>query len=240
MPKRLKVSIVCPSRNEAKTFPELVRRIDTTMKKLDYDWEIMIVNDASIDNSTEVLRKLQKQYKQLRPITHTKNKGQTGCFSSGFQNATGDIIITMDSDLEVIPEDIPLFLQKLEKDADVVNGIRTNRKHTFTIHFASRIYNLLMFLFFKTLTYDSASNFTAFRGKFVKGLKLRYNDHRYILPIVQHRGAKEIDEVIIHHYRREVGRSKYSAMKKFFYGFLELGYAWFRIVILRQYDIKKS
>jgi glycosyltransferase involved in cell wall biosynthesis len=231
---------VCPAYNEAKILPKLIKRISDVMKNLNFEWEVLIINDASTDNSADVLRKLQKRYKQLRPITHTKNRGQTGCFSSGFQNATGDIVITMDSDLEVDPEDIPLFLQKLKGEVDVVNGIRTNRKHTFAINFASRMYNMLVFLFFKTQTYDSASNFTAFRAKFVKGLKLCHNDHRYILPIVQRRGAHEIDEVIIHHHRREAGRSKYTAIKKFFYGFLEIIYAWFRIIVLRQYDIRKS
>ena len=242
MGKRLNVSIISPAYNEAKTFPELVKRVNTVMSKtVGSSWEFIVVNDNSTDDSVKVLQKLQKKYKNLQFINHSRNLGQTGAFSTGFKYARGKIIITMDGDLEVDPEDIPLFLQKIKGSVDVVNAIRTNRKHVFAINFVSRIYNLLMYLFFKILTHDSASNFTAFRAHLVRNLQLRHNnDHRYIIPIVQRRGARDIYEVVIGHHFRKAGMSKYTAIKKFFFGFLELLYAWFRIIVLKQYDIKKS
>jgi glycosyltransferase involved in cell wall biosynthesis len=232
------VSIISPAYNEAGTIPELVMRVSKVMEKSNCSWEFLVVNDASTDNSRDVMRTLQKKYPSLRPLNHVRNSGQTACFSTGFREAKGDIVITMDSDLEVRPEDIPLYLERMKGDIDVVNGIRTNRKHTFSINFASRIYNILMFLIFRTLTYDSASNFTAFKAGLVRNLKLTHNDHRYILPIVKRRGAREIEEVIIHHDYRKAGRSKYKAIWKFVLGFFEILYAWYRIEVLGEYDVK--
>lgn len=234
-----RVSIISPAYNEARTLPEFVRRTAAVMNKaVGAQWELIIVNDASTDDTRSVLDGLQKKYANLRPVHHRRNGGQTQGFASGFAHARGEIVITMDCDLEVVPEDIPLFLDRMRGSVDVVNGIRTNRKHTFAINFASRIYNILLFLFFKTLTYDSASNFTAFRGRLVRSLKLRYNDHRYIIPIVMRRGAREIDEVIIHHHYRKAGMSKYGAARKFILGFVEILYAWIRITLLGRYDLR--
>jgi len=241
MTNNIKVTVISPAYNEAANLEELVQRVHKTLTKFvgKRNWEFIVVNDNSSDNSKVILEKLKKKYQNLRPVHHYKNRGQTGCFDTGFKLARGDIVITMDGDLEVHPEDIPLFLEKMKHpDVDVVNGIRTNRKHTFAINSLSRIYNILMFLVFQSPVYDAASNFTAFRSKFIKGINLKYNDHRYIIPIVQRRGAREFDEVIIHHDYRKSGISKYNAMKKFFFGFFELCYAWYRINVVKEYDRK--
>jgi len=222
--KMVEVTVISPVYNEENNLKELVKRVSKTLKTyIGKKWEFIVVNDNSTDNSARILTALEKKYPNLRVFTHEKNKGQTGCFDTGFKNAKGSIVITMDGDLEVYPEDIPKFLDKMkEKDVDVVNGIRTNRKHTHSIHFASRMYNILLFLIFKTTTYDSASNYTAFRKKFIKGINLKKNDHRYILPIVMRRGAKTVEEVIINHDFRKSGMSKYRALNKFLYGFIEM------------------
>ncbi len=236
--QEIKVSVVAPAYNESGNLPEFVRRTEATLSKAvgNSGWELLVIDDCSRDNTAEVLGSLKKKYPNLRPINHTKNRGQTGCFDTGFKAARGKIIITMDSDLEVYPEDLPMFIKKMDDGADITNGIRTNRKHTFAINFASRIYNILMFLLFKSQVYDAASNYTSFKAEFVKGINLKHNDHRYIIPIAQRRGAKEIDEAIIRHDFRKSGISKYKAINKFISGLFEIIYAWFRIQVLKDYD----
>jgi len=236
----MKVSLVIPAYNESGTLNELAMRADKTMRSIlkKNDWECIIVNDNSTDNSKEILEKLKEKYPNLKPIHHASNKGQTGCFDSGFKAAQGEIVITLDGDLEVFPEDIPIFIEKMNAGADLVNGIRTNRTHTFLICLASSLYNILMLTFFRILFYDAASNYTAIRTKFVKGINLKHNDHRYIIPIAIRRGAKKFDEVLIRHAVRKAGKSKYSALNKFLWGFFELFGAWYRINIKKEYDIQ--
>jgi glycosyltransferase involved in cell wall biosynthesis len=226
----VKITILIPTRNEYGTLQELTSRINRVMSlKYKSDWELLLVDDSSTDKSVEKIKDLQKKYKNLRLLRHDKCKGQTGCFQTGFQNAKGKIIVTMDGDLQVLPEDIPKFLDKMELGYDLVNGIRENRQHPFWMKLASRIYNIFMLLFFNSPVFDAASNFTAIKSDFVKGIKLVDNDHRYIVPIVMQRGAKRIGEVIVVHKGRKSGKSKYTALPKYIKGFFEIFMAWLRI-----------
>jgi hypothetical protein len=111
----------------------------------------------------------------------------------------------------------------------VVNGIREHRKHKFWLRFASRFYNMLMLLFFNCPVLDAASNYTAFRRDLVRGLPLRGNDHRYLIPMVVRRGAERIGEVVVRHSDRTKGKSKYKVSAKFLKGGPEIIRVWFRI-----------
>jgi len=124
------VSIICPFYNERDNLEELVERIVETLNKL-YNMseiELVMVDDGSIDNSNVIMRNLAERYNSIKLITHNKKMGQAAALSSGFLSAAGDIIITMDADLQVFPEDLPLFLDKMNRGYDLVNGIRLNRK----------------------------------------------------------------------------------------------------------------
>lgn len=226
----IRISIISPIKNETQTLKELVKRVSKVMNS-NYrnNWEYVMINDASDDGSKELMESLAKKNSSLIVLNHMKSHGQTGCFETGFKHARGNIIVTMDGDLQVIPEDIPMFISKIEEGYDVVNGIRENRSHTFWINLASRIYNVLMYMLFQCPVMDGASNFTAFRARYVKSIRLRDNDHRYIIPIVMWRGAKKIGEVIIKHYPRISGKSKYSSLPKYIKGFPEIFIAFIRI-----------
>jgi len=225
----VKVTILSPIHNEQKSLRELAARVNKVMNKTcGNSWEFLLIDDISTDKSPEILSELEGKYKNIRVITHKKQSGQTGCFKTGFENAKGDIIITIDGDLQLMPEDIPRFIEKMDRGYDLVNAIRENRKHPFWIKLASRVYNTLMLVFFNSPVLDSASNFTAVRSKFVKDLKLRGNDHRYIVPIVVRRGGKRIGEIIVEHKGRSHGKSKYKALPKYIRGFPEIIFAWVR------------
>lgn len=226
----IKTTILIPIKDESKTLVELVKRINNVMNpKYKNEWELLMIDDASTDKSVEIIKQLTKKYKNVKLIEHKKSKGQTGCFQTGFNNAKGRTAITMDGDLQVMPEDIPQFLEKMDQGYDMVNGIRENRQHPFWIRLASRIYNTLMLLFFDSPVFDAASNFTAIRTDIVKGVKLRGNDHRYIIPIAMQRGARKIGEVVIASHERKSGKSKYKALPKYIQGFFEIFTAWLRL-----------
>ncbi|MBU0953706.1 MAG: glycosyltransferase family 2 protein [Nanoarchaeota archaeon] len=225
----VKISLISPVHNEENAIKELISRVTNVMQaNYGNDWEFILVDDFSTDNSAEIIKDIAKKRGNIRYIKLEKKGGQTGCFKAGFDNAKGDVVITMDADLQVLPEDIPLFMEKMENGYDVVNGIREHRKHLFKLRFVSRIYNLLMLLFFNCPVLDAASNYTAVKRKYVEGLDIINNDHRYIIPIVIRRGAKKIGEVVIQHKERHSGKTKYRALHKYVKGGPEIIAAWIR------------
>ena len=226
----VKFSVISPIKNEEKVIYELIERVTKTMNKnYKNNWEYILVNDASQDKSSILIKDISKKNKNIVLINHKYSKGQTGCFKTGFKHSKGEIIITIDGDLQVQPEDIPSFIEKINNGYDVVNAIRENRFHPFWIKLASRIYNTLMLLLFNSPVMDAASNFTAFRSKYVKNLPLKDNDHRYLIPITMRRGARRFGELIVEHKGREKGKSKYKAFPKYIKGFPEIFIAWVRI-----------
>jgi len=233
-----KISVISPVHNEEDVVEELITRVKNVMNKnYKNDWEFILVDDLSTDNSAYTIKRLAKKHRNVKYLKLEKKGGQTGCFKAGFDYARGRFIITMDADLQVLPEDIPLFINKMDKGYDVVNGIREHRQHFFKLRLASRIYNLLMLLFFNCPVLDAASNFTAFKKRFVTGLDLTDNDHRYIIPIVVRRGARKIGEVVVQHKERKAGKTKYKTLHKYIKGGPEIMTAWLRLKSGR-YDIK--
>jgi dolichol-phosphate mannosyltransferase len=226
----MKVSIITPIHNETANIPELVDRIEKTMEswcKLapGRDWEHVACDDHSTDGSLEMLKDLAKTHPHLKPVQNPKRSGQTGGFETGFRNATGDVVLTMDADLQNQPEDIPLLLKPIEEGRlDLVNAIRTKRQHAGTLIAISKLGNVLIRVFMTCPVSDAASNFTAIKANFVKSLSLFENDHRYVIPICVRRGMdpKRIGEVPTRHEARKHGASKYSAIRKAITGFPEL------------------
>jgi len=226
----MKVSVVTPIHNESANIPELVARIEKTLEswragRSGREWEHLACDDHSSDNSLELLLQLQAKHPRLRPVQNPKRSGQTGGFETGFSNATGDVIVTMDADLQNLPEEIPLLLQPLEEGRlDLCNAIRKKRQHAGALIAISRLGNVLIQWFMICPVADAASNFTALRASFVRGLKLVENDHRYLIPILVRRGMdpRRIGEVPTRHEARKHGASKYSALRKAVTGFPEL------------------
>lgn len=228
--KLMKVSVVTPIHNESSNIPELVERIEKTMQAwaaLEHgrQWEHVACDDHSSDGSFELLQKLTAAHPHLKPIKNPRRSGQTGGFETGFRNATGDVIVTMDADLQNLPEDIPLLLKPIEEGKlDLVNAIRTRRQHAGSLIAISKLGNVLIRWLMVCPVTDAASNFTALKASFAKDLTLVENDHRYVIPIFVRRGMdpKRIGEVNTRHEARRHGASKYSAIRKALTGFPEL------------------
>ncbi len=225
----VKYTVLSPIHNEEENLEELVKRTRKTMKKYSGNsWEYLLIDDKSTDDSSKILKKFSKKYKNVKTVRHKKQKGQTGCFDTGFKKAKGNVIITMDGDLQISPEDIPKLLDKINGN-DIANAVRLERKHPIWMIFASKCYNVLMQIFFRSPASDNASNFTAVKSKYLKGLSLQDNDHRYLIPILLRRGAKKVADVPIIHNTRKGGKSKYTALPKYIKGFPEIFQAWYRI-----------
>ena len=226
----MKVSVVTPIHNESANIPELVRRIEAAMEAWrnagpDRDWEHLACDDHSTDNSLELLRQLSASRPRLRPVQNPKRSGQTGGFETGFRHATGDVIVTMDADLQNQPEEIPLLVAPIaEGRLDLVNAIRTRRQHAGSLIAISKLGNLLIRLLMTCPVSDAASNFTALKASFAKNLRLVENDHRYLIPILVRRGMNpgRIGEINTRHEARKHGASKYGALRKALTGFPEL------------------
>lgn len=243
----MKVSIITPIHNETSNIPELVERIEKTMESWralepGREWEHVACDDHSTDGSLEMLKDLVKKHPRLKPVQNPKRSGQTGGFETGFRNASGDVVVTMDADLQNQPEDIPLLLKPIEEGRlDLVNAIRTKRQHAGTLIAISKLGNVLIRLFMSCPVSDAASNFTSIKASYVKNLSLFENDHRYVIPICVRRGMdpKRIGEAPTRHEARRHGASKYSAIRKALTGFPELLRCKKR---LRQgvYDLPKS
>lgn len=212
------ISIVCPIRNEKDNLEELVSRILVSLKNyfIDDKAELILVDDGSTDGSFNIIYKLAKKFNGIRIIAHNAPMGQATALSSGLGVASGEIVIIMDGDLQVFPEDIVLFIRKMDEGYDVVNGIRSNRREIMLFKISTKFLGLLIKIFFGISVKDPSSNFIAARNKFISNIRLRFHDHRYIIPILYNRGARKIGEVGVRHKLRERGKSKYKLSKPFF------------------------
>lgn len=226
----MKVSVVTPIHNEESSIPELVERITRTMESWrtagpDREWEHLACDDWSGDGSLALLRKLAESNPRIRPVQNPRRSGQTGGFETGFRHATGDYIVTMDADLQNFPEDIVELLKPIEEGRlDLTNAVRMKRRHNPLMIAISKGGNLLIRLLLTCPVSDAASNFTALPSRYARNLTLVENDHRYIIPILVHRGLdpKRIGDVTTRHAARKHGASKYKVIKKAVTGVPEL------------------
>lgn len=213
-----KISVVCPIRDERDNLEELTSRIHSSLGEYfnKDEAELILVDDGSADDSLDIMRKLAKEFKGIKIVTHDTPMGQAAALSSGLGDARGEIVIIMNGDLQAFPEDIALFIRKMEEGYDVVNGIRIKRKDILLFRISSKFLGLLIRIFFGISIKDPSSNFIAVRNEFITNIKLEFNDHRYIIPILYNRGAHKIGQIGVRHKLREKGKSKYKLSKPFF------------------------
>jgi glycosyltransferase involved in cell wall biosynthesis len=203
------VSIVIPVFEEEESLPVLYSSITAVMEPLGVGYEILFVDDGSRDRSMEVLEGLRKKDERVKVVGFRRNFGQTAAMAAGFEYATGDIIITMDADLQNDPEDIPMMLEKI-KDCDIVSGWRKNRQDTFlTRKLPSLIANGLISWVTGVKLHDYGCTLKAYRREVVENIKLYGEMHRFIPAIASWVGA-EIIEVPTRHHARRFGVSKYG------------------------------
>lgn len=211
--KKLSFSIIIPIYNEAKNIPDLYDELTAVLKDLEQSHEIIFVDDGSWDESYPILKQLQKKDPALKIIRLRRNFGQTAALAAGFDYAKGDIIITMDGDLQNDPHDFPILIEKIEQGFDIVSGWRLKRKDKFlTRRLPSAIANWMISIITKVKLHDYGCTLKAFRKDIAKHIRLYGEMHRFIPALASEIGAS-ITEVKVNHRKRKEGKSKYTIMR---------------------------
>jgi glycosyltransferase involved in cell wall biosynthesis len=204
------LSVVIPAYNEEENVPILYEKLKKVLDSLGEDYEIIFVDDGSIDGTYQRLKQLAEKDSRLKVIRFKRNYGQTAAMSAGFEHAKGDVIITLDADLQNDPEDIPLLLEKLKEGYHVVSGWRKDRKDPFLSRkLPSMVANWLISKITGVHLHDYGCTLKAYRAEVVKDLELFGDMHRFLPALTKRRGAR-ITEVVVRHHPRMFGKSKYG------------------------------
>ena len=214
--ERTLVSVVLPVFNESKTLQGLMRRIHAVSHslRLRYDFEFVLVDDGSVDDSFMVCEGLVAMDPRVRLLGLRRNYGQTAALQVGFEHARGEIVVSMDADLQHFPEDIPLFLDKLEEGFDVVCGWRVDRQEGLLRRWPSAAANWLTRKLTGLRIHDVGTTFRAYKRHVVRQMQLLGEHHRFIPVLALNLGAR-LSEVPIQNIERPVGTSHYGLSRTF-------------------------
>ncbi len=208
--QKVDVSIVIPLLNEAPNLELLYRQLQNALTQGERSYEIIFIDDGSTDGSFAILKQLQAQDIHLRVISFRRNFGQTAAFSAGFDYAQGDVIITMDADLQNDPDDIARLLDQIDAGYDVVSGWRVDRQDTFiTRRLPSQLANGLISKLTGVKLHDYGCSLKAYRREVVQNIKLYGEMHRFIPALASWMGV-QVAEIPVNHRARQFGRSKYG------------------------------
>ncbi|EAA3838066.1 undecaprenyl-phosphate 4-deoxy-4-formamido-L-arabinose transferase [Salmonella enterica] len=208
-----KVSVVIPVYNEQESLPELIRRTTAACESLDKTWEILLIDDGSSDSSAELMVKAsQEAGSHIISILLNRNYGQHAAIMAGFSHVSGDLIITLDADLQNPPEEIPRLVAKADEGFDVVGTVRQNRQDSLFRKSASKIINLLIQRTTGKAMGDYGCMLRAYRRPIIDTM-LCCHERSTFIPILANIFARRATEIPVHHAEREFGDSKYSVMR---------------------------
>ncbi len=209
------LSVVIPVYNELDNIPPLLEGLAEALEKLEKPFEVIVVDDGSTDGTTELLRRLKPSYTWLKVVILRRNFGQSAAFTAGLDQAQGEVIVTMDGDLQNDPRDIPKLLEKIEQGYDLVSGWRKERKDPFlSRRLPSIIANAFISRLTKVRLHDYGCSLKAYRREVIEGLTIYGELHRF-LPVLVSMGGARIAEVVVRHYPRRFGRSKYGLSRTY-------------------------
>ena len=207
------ISVVSPLYNEHATVRPLVERIIAALKNKPYTFEIILIDDGSSDTTLEILKQLAAEYAELLTvIALNRNYGQHAALFAGFNIATGDVVVTIDADLQDYPEEIPQLIKKSAEGFDVVGGIRQERKHSIFRAGASRIVNAMMNTITGMALHDYGCMLRAYQKNIIQSM-LACREQTTFIPVLANSFARHITEIPVKHAERVSGKSKYSLWK---------------------------
>lgn len=223
----MELSVVIPVYNEEENVQILYNELDSVLRGLGKSYEIIFVDDGSTDTTINILKSINEKDKNVKIIRLRRNFGQTAALSAGFDFASGELIVTLDADLQNDPKDIPKLIDKLNEGYDVASGWRFERKDPWSKRILSRIANYLRKKMWGEVLHDSGCTLKAYRSYCLKNIILYGEMHRFIPTILRWKGYK-IDEIKAAHRPRLHGKTKYN-YKRVFRGFFDLLSATFLI-----------
>lgn len=234
----MEYSVIIPVYNEQESIRPLYCRLREAMDGLGKSYEIIFINDGSTDGTFGILESLYCEKNYLSVVNFVKNQGQSAAYQEGFNRAKGEIIITMDGDLQNDPKDIPKLLYKLEEGYDAVCGWRKNRRDPFMIKFLSKIANLCRRLTLGEKLHDANCSLRVYKRESLKSIDLTGNMYYMITAILAASGCR-IGEVEINHYPRKFDKSKFNIQKRIllFNGLLVFKYLYNRNKYLKNDEL---
>ena len=222
------ISVLVPLYNEAESLPSLHEWIVRVMKAHSFTYEIVFVNDGSTDSSWQVIQSLREQDKNVHGICFRRNYGKSAALYCGFQAVQGDVVITMDADLQDSPDEIPeLYRMIKEEGYDLVSGWKQKRyDNKLTKNLPSKLFNATARRVTGIQLHDMNCGLKAYRQDVVKNIEVFSEMHRYIPYLAKNAGFTKIGEKVVQHRKREFGESKFG-MSRFVNGYLDLMTLWF-------------
>ena len=223
------ISVIIPLFNEEESIPELYAWIERVMKANGFSYEVIFVNDGSTDRSWEIINGLQQQSATVRGIKFRRNYGKSPALFCGFERAQGDVVITMDADLQDSPEEIPeLYRMITQEGYDLVSGWKQKRYDPLSKTLPTKLFNATA----RKVSgipnlHDFNCGLKAYRNAVVKNIEVYGEMHRYIPYLAKNAGFKNIGEKVVQHQARKFGSTKFGGWNRFFNGYLDLISLWF-------------
>lgn len=222
------ISVIIPLYNEEESLPELYNWIARVMKDNGYSYEVIFVNDGSTDNSWKVIEELSRKADEVKGIKFRRNYGKSPALYCGFKEAKGNVVITMDADLQDSPDEIPELYRMITEDGyDLVSGYKQKRYDPLSKTIPTKLFNATA----RKISgihnlHDFNCGLKAYRSEVVKNIEVYGEMHRYIPYIAKNAGFDKIGEKVVHHQARKYGKSKFG-LNRFFNGYLDLITLWF-------------
>lgn len=222
------ISVIVPLYNEAESLPELESWISRVMSEHGFSYEIIFVNDGSTDNSKEIIGELSKKNPAVKEVSFRRNYGKSPALNTGFERAQGDVVITMDADLQDSPDEIPELYRMIKEDGyDLVSGWKQKRYDPLSKTIPTKLFNATA----RRVSgihnlHDFNCGLKAYRKETVKRIEVYGDMHRYIPFLAKNAGFKKIGEKVVKHQARKYGKTKFG-LDRFVNGYLDLLTLWF-------------
>ncbi len=219
---KLDISVVVPLYNEEESLPELVQWIDRVATNNSLSYEILLIDDGSTDGSWSAMEMLKAEYPQIKGLSFLRNYGKSAALYEGFKMAEGEVVFTMDADLQDSPDEIPEMRRMiLEEGYDLVSGWKKRRYDPISKRWPSKFFNLTARVVSGIKLHDFNCGLKAYRRKVVKSIEVYGEMHRYIPILAKHAGFKRIGEKVVEHHERKYGVSKFG-IERMVKGYLDL------------------
>ena len=226
---KMDISVVIPLYNEEESLPELSAWIERVMNANGFTYEILFIDDGSTDRSLSVIHELAKGNPAIHAVSFSRNYGKSPALNTGFRRAKGDVVITMDADLQDSPDEIPELYRMIKEDGyDLVSGWKKKRYDPLSKTIPTKLFNATARKVsgIKNL-HDFNCGLKAYRNEVVKHIEVYGDMHRYIPYLAKNAGYRNIGEKVVHHQARKYGHTKFG-LDRFINGYLDLGTLWFQ------------
>ncbi len=221
------ISVVVPLYNEEESLPELTNWIDRVMRANNFNYEIIFINDGSTDKSWQVICDLSDQFEQVRGVKFRRNYGKSPALHIGFGMTRGNVVVTMDADLQDSPDEIPELFDMIVKDGyDMVSGWKKKRYDPLSKTIPTKLFNATARAVSGVKLHDFNCGLKAYKAEVVKNIEIYGDMHRYIPFIAKNAGYSKIGEKVVQHQARKYGTTKFG-LDRFVNGYLDLMTLWF-------------